>query len=195
MFLQLKKNKISSLVYVLLLSFGFGLSVLLRLLIGGAGAARSPWAGIVFAFCLISIGYMAKTNLRLSKKSLVIGIVGAAVLLIPPLTHRLFSGNSHTPQGNYIIWASVVVLVAFAEEYFLRGTLYEAAQKWRGDWVAILIGAIAFAALHIPLYGLHIIPLDFIVGMWLGVLRYISRTPFAPGVTHVVADLLGWWLR
>jgi membrane protease YdiL (CAAX protease family) len=88
-----------------------------------------------------------------------------------------------------------VSAVALAEEYFLRGALYEAVERWHGQTAAVVVGAVALAALHIPLYGFHVLPLDFAVGLWLGALRAIAGSPLAPGITHTVADLAGWWLR
>jgi membrane protease YdiL (CAAX protease family) len=182
-----------SLLLVFLLLLGFSLSVLIRLIVGGIGAAHSPWGGLLFASCLFAMAFVLKTIICFSKKSLSIGLCGALVLLIPPLIYRLASSKSHTPEGNYVSWAVVVSVVALAEEYFLRGALYDAVKQWKGDRIAILIGAIAFAALHVPLYGIQIIPLDFTVGIWLGSLRYISDSPTAPAVSHLVADLVAWW--
>jgi membrane protease YdiL (CAAX protease family) len=93
------------------------------------------------------------------------------------------------------VWAAVVTLVAVAEELLLRGALYEALLRWRGQYTAIAVTAIAFAALHIPLYGWAVVPLDLAVGLFLGVLRTVAGSVTAPAVTHTLADLAGWWLR
>jgi len=60
---------------------------------------------------------------------------------------------------------------------------------------AIVVGAVCFALLHVPLYGWHVLPLDLAVGLVLGGLRQATGTPAAPAVTHVGADLVGWFLR
>lgn len=92
-------------------------------------------------------------------------------------------------------WAIVVALVALAEEAFLRGSLFEAIKAWHGSTWAIVITALAFTGLHIPIYGWSVVPLDFVVGLLLGQIRVVSKTWLAPGLAHTLADLAGWWLR
>ena len=100
----------------------------------------------------------------------------------------------HTGSG-FASWAVVVAVVATAEEVFLRGALYDAVRAAADERAAIVVGAVAFAALHVPLYGWHVVPLDLVVGLVLGELRRVSGTPAAPAVAHVTADLAGWFLR
>ena len=89
----------------------------------------------------------------------------------------------------------MVTLVAVAEELLLRGALFEALTRWRNENTAIAVSAVAFALLHVPVYGWHVLVLDLAVGVALGVLRAVSGSVTAPAITHVVADLAGWWLR
>jgi hypothetical protein len=56
------------------------------------------------------------------------------------------------------------------------------------------VSAIAFAGLHVPLYGWHVVPLDLAVGMLLATLRILTGNWCAPAVAHVLADAAGWWL-
>lgn len=89
----------------------------------------------------------------------------------------------------------VVTVVATAEEMFLRGTLYDAVSELAGGTWAIGVGAVAFALLHVPLYGWHVLPLDLAVGVVLGMLRVSTGTVAAPAVAHIIADYAGWFLR
>jgi len=57
------------------------------------------------------------------------------------------------------------------------------------------VTTLAFALLHVPLYGWSVFLLDVAVGFALGTLRAITGTVLAPSVAHTVADLAGWWLR
>ena len=100
----------------------------------------------------------------------------------------------HGTDG-FATWAAVVLVVATAEEVFLRGALYDAVEDVAGAVPAIVVGAVAFALLHVPLYGWHVVPLDLAVGLVLGGLRQATGTPAAPAVTHVGADVVGWFLR
>jgi membrane protease YdiL (CAAX protease family) len=182
-----RSNKLLSIILLL----GFAVSVLLRLSVGGAGAAQSSLAGLVFAGFLIALSVGAGLGTRLSRKAIIIGIFGGVFLCVPAFFAH--SNGAH-PYGSYLNWAIVVSIVALAEEAFFRGVLFEAVQKWRGETAAILIAAAAFAALHIPLYGWHVVPLDFTVGVWLGALRAVSGSWVAPGISHTLADLAGWWI-
>ena len=76
---------------------------------------------------------------------------------------------------GYAPWAVGVVAVACAEEALLRGSLYRAVEQRAGAVAAVAITACAFAIVHIPLYGWAVVPLDLAVGVWLGVLRAVSR--------------------
>jgi membrane protease YdiL (CAAX protease family) len=89
------------------------------------------------------------------------------------------------------LWATVVAAVAGAEELFLRGAFFDSVTDLAGRWSAIVVAAFAFAALHVPLYGWHVVPLDLAVGIWLGALRTATGTWVAPAVAHVAADLGG----
>ena len=182
----------------LLLGCGFGLAVAVRVLIGGREVARSGPAGLVFGACLLALCWAARGSVRASGRAALIGLGGGLFLCLPALFGAL-SGSAllgaHRPGGSFVGWALVVAFVAIAEELFLRGALYDAVTGWLGETAAILVGAVAFAGLHVPLYGWHVVPLDLAVGLWLGALRRWARTPAAPAVSHTLADLLGWWLR
>ena len=117
------------------------------------------------------------------------------VLCLPPFWHRLGHNGVLGSAHQFTIWAAVVTLVALAEEVLLRGSLFEAAARYRGENAAIALSAVAFALLHVPVYGWSVLPLDLAVGVALGVLRVLAGSVTAPAITHVVADLAGWWLR
>jgi membrane protease YdiL (CAAX protease family) len=89
----------------------------------------------------------------------------------------------------------VVTFVAVCDEMLLRGALYDALADIRGPWVAIAVGAAAFALLRVPLHGRHVLPLDLLVGAVLGELRRRTGSPAAPAITHASADLAAWFLR
>ena len=62
------------------------------------------------------------------------------------------------------------------------------------DPAAVVATTVAFALLHVPLYGWHVVPLDLAVGLGFAGLRLSTRTVLAPIVAHAVADLATWWL-
>lgn len=174
---------------------GFSFAVLLRMAVGGRAIAGSQVAGLVFAGCLAALTVaMGGAKPALSRRAVLLGLGGVAVLCLPPLLGHLAHPGVR-PGGSYWHWALVVTAVATSEEAFLRGSLYTAVRDWRGDTAALLVTSLAFAALHLPLYGWGSVPLDFAVGLLLGVLREQTGGWAAPAITHVGADVVAWFLR
>jgi membrane protease YdiL (CAAX protease family) len=58
----------------------------------------------------------------------------------------------------------------------------------------VILTSAVFALMHVPLYGWHVVPLDFAVGLGLAGLRLTTRSLVAPAAAHAVADLATWWL-
>jgi membrane protease YdiL (CAAX protease family) len=175
---------------------GLGLALCLRLRVAGAEGAHSAAAGAVFGIALLALAVAC--GLRrptVSWRQLRWGVGGAGVLCLAPLLHHLTDPGAAAPLDLLPAWAAVVTLVAVAEELLLRGAVYEALARWRGQHTAIAVTAVAFALLHIPVYGWTVLPLDLAVGVFLGVLRSVAGSVTAPALTHVLADLAGWWLR
>ena len=170
----------------------FAGAVVLRVLVGGGDVAGSAAGGLVFGVVLLGLSAAARTAVRWSGPAVLLGLAGAAALCVPVLLRW-------TPRppvvDGFVRWALVVTFVAVAEEVFLRGTLYDAVRAVAGDDAAIGVAAVAFALLHVPLYGWVVVPLDLAVGVLLGELRRVSGTASAPAVTHVGADLAAWFLR
>ena len=179
---------------VVLLS-GFAVAVGLRVGVSSHDGPQSLLGGLVFALCLVTLGLATKTKMTVTRRSVLVGSIGGLALCLPALVARFVHPEAAIPAQGFAWWALIVTIVAVTEEYFLRGALYEAAYTWLGEIAAVLIGAIAFAALHIPLYGWHVAPLDFAVGLSLGAIRVIGRSTSAPAIAHTLADLCGWWLR
>jgi membrane protease YdiL (CAAX protease family) len=177
---------------VALLLLGFLAAVLLRVVVGGDDVARSEPAGLVFAGLLVVGALVCRTRLPLTRRAVLLGLAGVVVLCVPVLLS--WTPRPPTVHG-FARWAAVVTVVAVAEEWFLRGALYDAVREVAGDNLAIAVGALAFGLLHLPLYGWGAVPLDVAVGVLLGELRRVSGTPAAPAVTHVGADLAAWFLR
>jgi membrane protease YdiL (CAAX protease family) len=181
-------------VRALLLVAGFAAAVLIRVVVGGVGVAQSPTGGVLFGSCLVALCWSARLRVPVSWRAVGLGLAGAAVLCLPVVVFR--PDRPLAGVAGFAGWAVVVTFVAAAEELFLRGALYDAvlAAARRPD-LAIVVSAVAFALLHVPLYGWHVVPLDLAVGLLLGELRRRAGTPAAPAVAHVVADLAGWFLR
>jgi membrane protease YdiL (CAAX protease family) len=178
-----------------LLAAGFAVALCARVAIGRPDVARSAVAGLVFAAALAALSLSAGARRSSGPTRAWIGLPGAVVLCLPLLAGRAQGELGHLPAGRFLPWAAIVAVVAAAEEMFLRGALYDACVRVRGETLAIGAGAVLFAVLHVPLYGWRAVPLDLAVGIWLGALRRLSGGWAAPAVAHVVADLAAWWLK
>jgi membrane protease YdiL (CAAX protease family) len=175
---------------------GLGLALVLRVRVAGAAGAHSVSAGVVFGVALLGLAVaLGFARPVLGWRQLCRGVGGAVVLCLPPLAHHLTHPGVIAPAGVLPVWAAVVTLVAVAEELLLRAALYEALMSWRGPYLAIVVTALVFAALHVPMYGWSVVPLDLAVGVFLGVIRLLAGSVTAPALTHALADLAGWWLR
>lgn len=127
--------------------------------------------------------------------SVTLGLAGGVGLVVVALAGRLgLDGLSAGHAVPFAPWAVVTVVVATGEEAVLRGALFEALFAVAGAPAALLGTALAFALLHVPLYGSAVVPLDLAVGLCLGGLRFLSGGVAAPAIAHAVADLATWWL-
>jgi membrane protease YdiL (CAAX protease family) len=197
----------------LALAAGFAAATGLRVAIGGPGLASSPAAGLAFAACLAGLALAAGTRVTASARDLRLGLAGAALICTPAVAAAVLavtgsglgalsgpagllgttgSGTSAAGFSGLWGWLPVVSVVAAAEEWFLRGALYSALGR---PAVAVTGSAVAFALLHVPLYGWAAVPLDLAVGIVLGLLRHQSGSATAPAVAHVAADWAAWFLR
>ena len=176
-----------------------GVSGAMALRLGVAGGPRVPSApaALVFGAALLGLAAAAGWRPRMpGLASLGIGMAGAAVLCVAPVLLRLGGAPRAVPTADgFATWAALVALVAVAEEVLLRGALVDALQPWAGDHAAVAVAAVAFGLLHVPLYGWGAVPLDVMVGIWLGGLRLVSGGIAAPAAAHTLADWAAWWLR
>jgi membrane protease YdiL (CAAX protease family) len=124
-----------------------------------------------------------------------LGVGGGFALVGLALVARAAGpGPSLTPAAGFLPWVAVTVLVASAEEALLRGALFTAIDRAAGVAVAVGVTSLAFALMHVPVYGWHVVPLDLGVGIFLGGLRLAGGVWQAPAMAHAIADLATWWL-
>jgi membrane protease YdiL (CAAX protease family) len=166
----------------------------------GAPIADGIAVGVSFGVVLLVAAAVAGWRptvlpTRLLARRGAIGLGGGAVLVALALATR-WPGPwlPLHPAGAFAVWAVATTLVATAEEVVLRGVLFDAVDQARGPAAAIVATSVAFALLHVPLYGWHVVPLDLGVGVFLGGLRLGTGGIVAPAAAHVVADLVTWWI-
>ena len=170
----------------------FTAAVMVRVSLAGPARATSTTAALVFALLLITVAVISRTGTIVSARTATVGVLTAAVLIAPAWA-RLGFADRLTMSG-FPRWALLTAVVAGAEEAFLRGALYDLVAKWRSTDAAIVVAAVAFGLMHVPLYGWHAFPLDTAVGLALGAARLIAGSWTAPAIAHIGADFAGWWL-
>ena len=174
------------------LALALAAAVAVRVALAGPVGAASRPAALAFAVLLGACVAVVRPATRWGRRVLVTGMAGGAALVLPVLVvHGV--GDVH-PGGSYAGWAVVTAVVATAEEAFLRGALHDAVARRGGADLAVAVTAVAFAALHLPLYGWGAAPLDLAVGVALAAMRLVAGSWIAPAMAHAGADLLGWWL-
>ena len=122
-----------------------------------------------------------------------LALIGLAILG-PALAGSATAPGIGRPAAPFVPWVAVTILVATAEEVLLRGILLDRIQRAGGLVPAVILTSVVFALMHVPLYGWHVVPLDFAVGLGLAGLRLTTRSLVAPAAAHAVADLATWWL-
>lgn len=174
---------------------GLGLVVIVRPLVAGrAGASSIPAAGL---FAVALAGLALASGWRpggLRWLPVLSGLAAGGVFVLGPVLVRGAVVASGAPGSRLAVWSIVVSMVAVVEEAFFRGALWMAFERRFDSVVALLSTTIAFAVIHVPLYGWRAVPLDLGVGLGLGALRVWSGGVSASAVAHVVADLAGGWL-
>ena len=175
---------------------GLGVVVAVRWQIFRTAALDGVTEGLVFGVALVAVALLAGVRpARPDWQAVAAGIAAAGVLVaISSLARWPLPPMSVGHAAPFIPWVAVTTLVATAEELVLRGSLWRWTAVAAGDLAALLATSAVFALIHVPVYGWHVVPLDFGVGLLFGGLRLWFGGPGAPAVAHVLADLATWWL-
>jgi membrane protease YdiL (CAAX protease family) len=121
------------------------------------------------------------------------GLLGGGVLVLLAFITRPVP-QLWVPAAPFLPWATITILVAAAEEAILRGVVWDRITQRNGALVALLVTTVVFALIHVPVYGLQVLPLDLGVGLLFGGLRLATGGVAAPAIAHSLADLATWWL-
>jgi membrane protease YdiL (CAAX protease family) len=158
---------------------------------------------LVFGGCLLAVAWVERSAPTLPSPasgggewrgsigitgSLVAGLLVGAVLLAPVTAGSL----SARGLDGFWTWAALAALIATLEEIAIRGALYRRWLAEAGPVAAIVVGAVVFALIHLPRYGLGALPLDAAVGLALGGLRAFTGRVAPCAVAHTIADWGAW---
>ena len=175
---------------------GLAAASLARAALNGQVALSAFVAGATFGIVLVAMASMAGWRpARPSVSSLLIGSIGGLVLIaLPRLVHPLMPAVIGMRPEPFAAWVLVTAVVVTGEEALVRGALFAALERAAGPVAAVAVTSLAFALMHVPLYGWHVVPLDLGVGVWLGGLRLATGGVAAPAIAHGLADLSTWWI-
>lgn len=115
-------------------------------------------------------------------EALALGVAAFAVA-------RLAGATTAVALPPRVAAVALNALAAVAEEAFFRRLLYGLLAE-RGTAVAVIGSAALFAAVHVTVWGVAVLPLDLAAGLLLGWQRAVSGRWSVPAVTHVAANLL-----
>jgi membrane protease YdiL (CAAX protease family) len=171
-------------------------AALARTALNGHATLTAFAAGLSFGLLLLAAATVAGWRIGSpSARGLAIGMAGGIVLvLLPRLLHPGLAAPIGMRPEPFVAWVLVTGVVAVAEEALLRGALLDVVREAAGLPAAVLLTSVAFALMHVPLYGWGVVPVDLAAGVWLAGLRLAGGGVGAPAVAHLLADLAGWWV-
>jgi membrane protease YdiL (CAAX protease family) len=158
--------------------------LLARALVPGATARPAALLTLLYAAVLlgsIAVPLMGSPRRVRPWPATIVGAaaVAASVLVAgPPAPLRLVA--LALPMNAF---------AAVSEEALFRRLLYGRLERF-GAPAAIGVTAVAFAAIHLPLYGVVALPLDLGAGLLFSWQRFASGSWAAPAATHVAANVL-----
>jgi membrane protease YdiL (CAAX protease family) len=150
------------------------------------GATMRPATMLTLLYAAVLLGSIAVPLARAPRPARLwpATIVGAAAVAASVLVAG--------PPAPLRLAALALPLNAFAavsEEALFRRLLYGRLERF-GAPAAIGVTAVAFAAIHLPLYGIVALPLDLGAGLLFSWQRFASGSWAAPAATHVAANVL-----
>jgi uncharacterized protein len=92
------------------------------------------------------------------------------------------------PAGTAAVLLTLAAAVA--EEALFRQALYRWLAARGGAVLAVAGGALLFALVHVPFYGMAAFPVDLGAGLLFGWQRWSSGRWSVPAATHAAANLL-----
>jgi membrane protease YdiL (CAAX protease family) len=160
------------------------------LLLARPGLSAAPSAPLVLIALYMAIGG-ASAAIDAAPGERPAALASSTVLMLGLVGLATVAWISGTPVPiPWSPWAPVLgVCAAVAEEALFRRLAYGRLLRF-GAPVAIVGSAVAFALLHVPLYGVAVLPIDLGAGLLLSWQRWASGTWTVPAATHAAANLL-----
>jgi membrane protease YdiL (CAAX protease family) len=143
---------------------------------------------VTVAVTVVSVAAPVRRGTRRASPTAILAVGLGAVLLAAAVAGPVVPA----PLGAWAL--PLAVLAGVAEEAVFRRAMFAWLEP-RGPLVAIGSTAVAFALLHLPLYGPAAMPVDLGAGLLLSWQRWASGTWTVPAATHAAANVLAVTLR
>ncbi|MCA1839145.1 MAG: lysostaphin resistance A-like protein [Actinomycetota bacterium] len=114
--------------------------------------------------------------------------LAAGLAAVAAMASRSVPGLKAAPEAMAISIAAVCI-AAIAEEAFFRRLMFGWLEA-QNALLAIAATSLAFALVHVPIYGWKVLPMDLCAGLVFGWQRWVSGTWVVPAATHLLANLL-----
>jgi membrane protease YdiL (CAAX protease family) len=115
--------------------------------------------------------------------------VAAAAVGISALSGAALVAGTPVPLAIRAWALPLSFLAAIAEEALFRKVAYGWLERW-GPFVAVVGSAALFAVIHLPLYGIAVLPVDLGAGLVFGWQRWVTGSWETPAATHAAANLV-----
>jgi CAAX prenyl protease-like protein len=162
----------------------------ITLLLARSALTDGSAAPALLAACYVGIGAAALSVREAAPRPAALGRVPVLLIGLAAIALVAWVVGPWPPLRLGWMGAPVGVLAAVAEEALFRRLAYARLLRF-GAVVAVLGTALGFALLHVPFYGIEVLPVDLGAGLLLSWQRWASGTWTVPAATHAAAELLG----
>lgn len=174
---------------VLVVAAGCGALTGRPLLFDGVGVGPAPVLTVLFLLLLgVSLVWPAAGDAAAGVRDRPVLSVLAVGIGAFVAGRALASGSPPVVSATAFV-VGLNTLAAVAEEAFFRRLVYGTLLAG-GPALALVGSALLFAAVHVTVYGLWVLPLDLAAGLVFGWQRQATGSWVVPAVTHAVANLL-----
>lgn len=174
---------------VIVMAAGCGMLTARPLLLDAAGVGPAPLFTALFLVMLgVSVLWPAPAEgAGSTPPAPLLPVLGLGIAAFA--AGRLLLTGSPPPAPATALVIGLNTLAAVAEEAFFRRLVYGALLAG-GPALAVGGSALLFAAVHVSVYGLWVLPLDLAAGLLFGWQRRVTGSWLVPAATHAVANLL-----
>ena len=150
------------------------------------GSTARPAALLMLIYAAVLVGSVAMPLDRGPRRA---GVWPTTMVGMAAVAASVLVAGPPAPLRVVALALPLNAFAAVSEEALFRRLLYGRLERF-GPPVAIGVTAAAFAAIHLPLYGIVALPLDLGAGLLFSWQRFASGSWAAPAATHVAANVL-----